>query len=1031
MKTLKKAPCSIYPSAIIRTGLFALLMMVVFSSGDLSAQYTGPAFGNIAGGESVSTEMMMNSFPLTDVGEPKVRNFHWEKSSPPLYDDKYNNTPSTGPVGSNVFIDPATGEFPRQTSDPPGVMIDFEGVPDRGRTIPPDPILAVGPNHVMALVNSEFMIFDKQGTLLFNTEADAWFYNVLPSVDAFDPCVIYDQFAGRWVMLWDHWDGTDEAYWLISVSDDDNPMGTWCNYAFQANLNGMTNSNTWGDYPKLGYDDKALYASGRMFGYSGGFNYCKIRIIPKAQIYDLSCGPVDYTDFWDFKDPANLAMTVDGPPIAACHLDSPGDEAYFVVDAPYYTSSFITLWTIEDPLGASPIVTGVNIPTADAPPPPDADQLGGGSPRIDSGRRAYRNAVYQNGQIWTATAVGGGTANQYAFARYVRFHVNSQTLIEDVAFGADGYYYLYPSIMVDDENNMVMGFSRSGTDEYCGVYYTGRRNLETELAPSTMLKAGEANYVKTFSGTRNRWGDYMGIGQDPDDTSIIWALIEYADSPVNTWGSWVGAFGYQYKTTGTVTDAVSSDPIQLANLLVVETANTITTDTFGTYSFAAPSSDVTLNISAFAYQGTSIAVTMTQNIPEVVDVALQPEVTATFSGQVLDPATQEGVVADLDFYVEGNPHPGPYFSISTNGTGNFSTETIIGDYYIIAHPVSPYPTDVGFDDLVLDAGGLDIDLEVTPASVMLVDDDGGSDYESYFTDALLSLDVTYHLWSNEVNGEPSPADIGAYPDSIVVWYTGDGDSTLNASEITNLAGHLQNGGSLFMTGQNIAEQIDGSDLLNVLGISFLQNSTQNLVSGVSGSFAEGMFFSTSGSGGANNQTSRDEVEITNNTTTSELFFYGVVDSAVAGVAYHEGAAKAVHLGFGWEAIFNADKREEVMAAVLGYFDPGLGVEDSPPVVQLPKSYKLLQNYPNPFNPTTTIRFDLPENEGEMQDVTVVVYDMRGRRVRMLIDSDLKAGSHQVHWNGRNDRGESVASGIYMYTLKTGSERFTRKMTVLK
>jgi hypothetical protein len=98
---------------------------------------------------------------------------------------------------------------------------------------------------------------------------------------------------------------------------------------------------------------------------------------------------------------------------------------------------------------------------------------------------------------------------------------------------------------------------------------------------------------------------------------------------------------------------------------------------------------------------------------------------------------------------------------------------------------------------------------------------------------------------------------------------------------------------------------------------------------------------------------------------------------------------------------------------------------------LPKAYSLSQNYPNPFNPSTTIAFDIPAISGEKQSVNLTVYDIRGRRVRTLINSDLEPGSHKIHWHGRNDRGQSVASGIYLYTLKAGGEIFTRKMIVLK
>jgi hypothetical protein len=1040
MEKLGKTPASkpawnrVYsPSARNFTGFLSLLMLLLFSSGDLLAQVTGPAFGSIEGGATVSTGEMLSPPAIITTDQFKVRNLHWETQDPPRVDDIFNNTPPSAPEGSNIFIDPATLEGPTRVSDAPGVMIDFEGIADRGNIIPPDPILAAGPNHIMALVNSEFVIYDKQGNELFRTLGDAWFQNVLPGADTFDPVIIYDHFEGRWVMLWDHWNDIDEAFWLISVSDDSDPMGTWCNYAFPANLNGMNETFTWGDYPKMAYDHQAIYVSGRQFSYFGGFSYCKMRIIPKDQLYDLTCGPVDYTDFWDFRDPENTAVRVDGPPIAASHLDSTDNVAYIVVDSPYSTSTFISLWTIEDPLGVSPTVTGVNIPTTAASAPPNANQLGGGFPGIDSGRMAYRNAVYTNGQIWTATAVRGGTSNQYAFARYLRLRVDVPSAIEDVAFGSDGFFYLYPAIMVDEDLNMVMVFSRSADDEYCGAAYTGRRLGEDGLAPSVLLKEGEANYVKTFSGSRNRWGDYMGIAQDPDDTNIIWSMVEYAASPEDTWGNWIGAYGYQYMASGTITDAVTSDPVEFATLTVVETGNTITTDSTGTYSLASPFADVTLNVSAFAYQDQSVPATITLNTPIVVDIELQPEITATFSGQVLDPDTQEGVAADLEFYARGNPYPGPYATLSTDPTGNFSFESIIGTYDIIADGASPYRTDVPYDSLVLVEGGTDIELPIDPAEVMLVDDDEGSEYESYFLEALRSITISYHLWSTEVSGEPAPADLAAYPDSIVIWFTGDGaTTTLSTSEATTLAGHLNNGGSLFLTGQDIAEDTEGSELMNVLGINFLQDNANTLTFGIAGTIMEGLIFTTSGTGGANNQTSRDQIVITDSTTTTALFEYGVATSDIAGVLYQEGSAKAVHLGFGWEAIHNSEFRESVMHEVMFFFDPVItGIETFEPGSRLPTGYDLSQNYPNPFNPSTTISFDLSVNMGVNQPVNLTVYDIRGRHVRTLVDSELSPGSHKIHWDGRNDRGESVASGIYLYTLSAGDERFTRKMTVLK
>jgi hypothetical protein len=100
-------------------------------------------------------------------------------------------------------------------------------------------------------------------------------------------------------------------------------------------------------------------------------------------------------------------------------------------------------------------------------------------------------------------------------------------------------------------------------------------------------------------------------------------------------------------------------------------------------------------------------------------------------------------------------------------------------------------------------------------------------------------------------------------------------------------------------------------------------------------------------------------------------------------------------------------------------------------MELPRSWAMSQNYPNPFNPSTTIAFDIPGTLVTRDKVNLSIYDMRGRRVRTLVDSELEPGTHKVHWDGRDDRGGSVASGIYLYTLKAGVAIHTRKMTVLK
>ena len=82
---------------------------------------------------------------------------------------------------------------------------------------------------------------------------------------------------------------------------------------------------------------------------------------------------------------------------------------------------------------------------------------------------------------------------------------------------------------------------------------------------------------------------------------------------------------------------------------------------------------------------------------------------------------------------------------------------------------------------------------------------------------------------------------------------------------------------------------------------------------------------------------------------------------------------------------------------------------------MPTEFALQQNYPNPFNPQTTIRFDLPAPS----EVTLVIYDMQGRVVRTLVNGRKPIGIHNVTWDGTNNAGFSVSSGLYLYRINAG------------
>ncbi len=94
---------------------------------------------------------------------------------------------------------------------------------------------------------------------------------------------------------------------------------------------------------------------------------------------------------------------------------------------------------------------------------------------------------------------------------------------------------------------------------------------------------------------------------------------------------------------------------------------------------------------------------------------------------------------------------------------------------------------------------------------------------------------------------------------------------------------------------------------------------------------------------------------------------------------------------------------------------------------LPSAFALRQNYPNPFNPSTTIHYDLPKSS----NVRLNIYNIQGQRVMTLVNGQKTAGRYQVSWNGRNERGQMVSSGIYIYRIQAGDFIKTRKMMLLK
>ena len=126
--------------------------------------------------------------------------------------------------------------------------------------------------------------------------------------------------------------------------------------------------------------------------------------------------------------------------------------------------------------------------------------------------------------------------------------------------------------------------------------------------------------------------------------------------------------------------------------------------------------------------------------------------------------------------------------------------------------------------------------------------------------------------------------------------------------------------------------------------------------------------------------------------------------------------------FGPDELFSYGNNQESASKGLSAADL-----DTPETLTLPTEYELEENYPNPFNPNTTINYALPK-AGE---VSLAIYNMRGQLVRTLVKGSSPAGRFSVTWNGKDDRGAPVSSGVYVYRLTATEFVSDKKLTLLK
>jgi hypothetical protein len=401
----------------------------------------------------------------------------------------------------------------------------------------------------------------------------------------------------------------------------------------------------------------------------------------------------------------------------------------------------------------------------------------------------------------------------------------------------------------------------------------------------------------------------------------------------------------------------------------------------------------------------------------------------TLAGRVYDANTQEGIEANLLFYHNLYPPEQPIDSTVTDSiSGDYSILLPVGEYRVVMVPEVPY-SGREWDSIQVSLGDTtELDAALTPAPLVLVDDDQGANLESYYTEPLQALGIDTYIWDVAQRGSPDDA-LQEFPHAI--WFTGNSSGqAITSGDIQHLEEFLDGAGNLLLTGQDLETSLEGT----AFAAEYLHTQigahevTGRMLNGVAGDpISNGISLFILGGGGAQNQYTPGEVLATSGGV--EFLYYNMVPPRPGAVRFDNGSYKSMVMTFGLEGVSGSagtNSRQEILQRILGWFDPEFQVPE--PGDPAPVTFSLGQNYPNPFNATTVIPF-----QNEMQSkVTLVIYNLLGQRVKELLrGNEMAPGMHRLVWDGRNEAGVSVASGIYLYRIQMDKFVNARKLLVLR
>jgi outer membrane protein assembly factor BamB len=435
----------------------------------------------------------------------------------------------------------------------PALTAGFAALGDSNGAIPPDTHGAVGPAHLMVTLNTQVRFQNKTGGILGTLPLNTFWSSVNGGGGSFDPRVLYDQIAGRWVATAADDAQSASAGVLVGVSRNSDPTGTWD--LFKIPIGG----SLWADYPTLGFNKNWVVVQANIFDMGNAF--------VESRVYAISRGP-----FFG-GPPATLSYRtvpltgVSGTQVPAVTFDPTlALEDLYLLQMWSSAGGLLRLWRLFGPLG-SEAVQPIGYPdgsfqwsngiSGDLAPqlqgPPGCSYCPSPPCRVQANDSRIHSVVFRNGRIWAAHTVFLPTGTP-ARSSIQWWQLNPDATVAQRGLLDDATgtrFFAFPSLAVNQNDDVLLGYSRFQGDEFAGASYSFRTAIDppNTMQPESSLKDGEACYFKDFTLGKNRWGDYSATVVDPTDDKTLWTIQEYAGPP-NTaypipeqrdrWGTWWG-----------------------------------------------------------------------------------------------------------------------------------------------------------------------------------------------------------------------------------------------------------------------------------------------------------------------------------------------------------------------------------------------------------------------------------------------------------------------------------------------------------